>query len=289
LLEVKLLGKFEVKSAGQPVEIPLRAAQSLLAYLMLDAGVPHRREQLAGLFWPDMSDSKAKSNLRQTLSRLRKAIGEQYLVADDLTIAFDETADYRLDARVLDRKAEANTPTADLIETVSVYGGELLPGFYDEWVQLERERLQAAFEHKMTLLLDQLVEAQRWEEVLEWGERWIALGQTPEAAYRALINAHGARGDVSSAAAVYQRCEEALRRNLGVEPSPQTRAARLLAWADVTRDAVDDLRPPVEQADVDRDLTIIRAQLDDATFQAEQAAGHMMTQDEAIAYALSEV
>ena len=241
MLEVRLLGKFEARVDGQPVEIPLRAAQSLLAYLMLDAGTPHRREQLAGLFWPDMPDSRAKSNLRQTLSRLRKAIGEKYLVANDLTIAFDATADYWLDVQVLARKVEAHTATADLIEAVSVYGGELLPGFYDEWALLERERLQVAFEHKMSLLLDRLVEAQRWDDVLDWGERWITLSHAPEAAYRALIMAYGTRGDISNAAAVYQRCEEALRRDLGVEPSPQTRAA----LERVKREATSPIELPV--------------------------------------------
>jgi hypothetical protein len=39
MLEVKLLGKFEVQCNHQPVEIPLRAAQSLLAYLMLTAAL----------------------------------------------------------------------------------------------------------------------------------------------------------------------------------------------------------------------------------------------------------
>jgi predicted ATPase/DNA-binding SARP family transcriptional activator len=225
LLQVKLLGKFEVRVNGQPVEIQMRAAQSLLAYLMLNAGTPHRREQLAGLFWPDRIDTKARHNLRQILWRLRKVIGEKYLTADDLTVAFDAAADYWLDAQVLDRKIEASTSTADLIAAVSVYGGEPLPGFYDEWVLLERERLQAAFNSKMTVLIDRLIEAQRWDEVMKWGERWITVEHSPEAAYRALIIAYGARGDASQAAAAYQRCEEALRRDLGVEPSLQTRAA----------------------------------------------------------------
>ena len=38
MLEVRLLGKFEVRVDGQPVEMPLRAAQALLAYLLLNAG-----------------------------------------------------------------------------------------------------------------------------------------------------------------------------------------------------------------------------------------------------------
>jgi non-specific serine/threonine protein kinase len=76
--------------------------------------------------------------------------------------------------------------------------------------------------------------------------------------------------------------------SLAVQQGQLTRAARLLAWADATREAIRDIRPPVEQADVDRDLAIIRGQLDDATFQAERAIGRVMTMDEAIEYALNE-
>ena len=76
--------------------------------------------------------------------------------------------------------------------------------------------------------------------------------------------------------------------SLAVQQGQLARAARLLAWADATRETIDDRRPPVEQADVDRDLAIIHAQLDDDTFQTAQATGRAMSLDEAIAYALSE-
>ena len=225
MLEVRLLGKFAVRVDGQPVELPLSAAQSLLAYLMLTAGTAHRRERLAGLLWPDMTEPSAKANLRHTLWRLRKALGERdYLLVDDLTVAFDATAEYWLDARVIGAKVEISTTTDELIRAASVYEGELLPGFYDEWAALERERLQAAFERKMTLLVERLAGARRWPEALEWGERWIALGGAPEPAYRALMLGHAGLGDLSAMAAAFQRCAEALRRELGVAPSEQTRA-----------------------------------------------------------------
>ena len=95
---------------------------------------------------------------------------------------------------VLDQKGVEAGPLEDLIAAVSVYEGELLPGFYEDWVSLERDRLQAVFEQRMKVLLDRLVGEQRWAEVLDWGERWIALGNTPEPAYRALMYAHAALG-----------------------------------------------------------------------------------------------
>jgi ABC-type oligopeptide transport system substrate-binding subunit/DNA-binding SARP family transcriptional activator len=225
MLEVRLLGKFEICVDGRPVEVPLRAARSLLAYLLLNAGTDQRREQVAGLIWPDMTDAKAKDNLRHTLWVIRKALGNRdYLLANDLSVSFNATLDYWLDTALLNRKTTDDISADDLLATVSVYGGGLLPGFYDDWIVLERERLQAVFERKMALLLDKLVEAQRWPEVLEWGERWIALGQVPEPAYRALMSAHAGLEDNASVATVYQRCIEALKNELGVEPAAQTRA-----------------------------------------------------------------
>src|SRR5512143_3639270 len=179
MLEIRLLGKFAVTAEGHAVDLPLRAAQSLLAYLALTAGTPHRREQLAGLLWPDADEATAKGNLRHTLWRLRKALGShEVILADELTLTFDAAADYWLDAQVVAQKLPAEASAEDLMAVVSAYGGELLPGFYDDWVVLERERLQAAFEHKMEGLLERLQAAERWAEVLEWGERWIALGHT---------------------------------------------------------------------------------------------------------------
>ena len=51
-------------------------ARALLAYLAMHAGVACRREVLAGLLWPDQPESEARHNLRQALSRLRTAIGD---------------------------------------------------------------------------------------------------------------------------------------------------------------------------------------------------------------------
>jgi DNA-binding SARP family transcriptional activator len=234
LLVVKLLGQFDVRLDGTPIEISGRPAQSLLAYLILRPGIAFRREKLAGLLWPDATEANARNNLRNALWRLRQALGtgqpsagRDYFLADNLTLGFDAEAEVGVDVAVLEgvRAAEPmGNDTADgLIASVSAYRGELLPGFYEEWVAPERERLQAIFEHKMGLLLEHWVAAARWPEVRDWGERWIALGSTPEPAYRALMSAHAGLGDVSQVAAVYARCVEALREQLGVEPSGQTR------------------------------------------------------------------
>lgn len=229
MLKVSLLGQFEVQKDGVLLSIPSRPAQSLLAYLLLTVGTEHRREKLAGLLWPDSSEENARNNLRTALWRLRKVLGSDankrpYLLADDLSITFNQQSDYWVDTSVLECGASAQATTEDLHRFLTHYRGELLPGFYEDWVVLERVRLQAVFEQEVERLLDHLIGERRWAEVLEWGERWIAFGQTPEPAYRALMVAHNELGNHARIAATYQRCVEALRRDLDVEPAEETRA-----------------------------------------------------------------
>jgi DNA-binding SARP family transcriptional activator len=219
MLKVRLLGQFEVRLEGEQVDIRSRPAQSLFAYLILRSGTSHRREKLAGLLWPDSDESNARANLRHALWRIRRAIGDGYINADKITIEFDPEVDYWLDADVL----ESEDGSAEkLLSTVAVYGGELLPGFFDDWVVLDRERFRTTFETRIQEALNSLIERQEWTKALEWGERWIALGDVPEPAFRALMVAHAGMGDTAGVAAVNKRCVTALREELGVEPSEQT-------------------------------------------------------------------
>ncbi|HNS01227.1 MAG TPA: BTAD domain-containing putative transcriptional regulator [Anaerolineae bacterium] len=230
MLELRFLGQFSLLQDGRPVKLSSRPSQSLLAYLCLHAGASFRREKLAGLLWPEASETSARNNLRQALWRIRKALEEagagsqDCLLADDLAIAFDARAPYWLDVEALTRPLPSSPTPADLTPLVAVYGGELLPGFYDEWTMLERERVQAVYERRMAQLLELLVAGRDWTQTATWAERWIALGSTPETAYRSLMIAHAALGDLAAMSAAYQRCVEALWRDLGVEPSEQTTA-----------------------------------------------------------------
>ncbi len=228
MLKIRLLGQFDLKHNGDSIEIPSRSAQSLIAYLVLNTSISHRREKLAGLLWPQASEANARSYLRKALWQAKKFLGaeesgeENYLLADDISISFNPHADYWLDADALGGKPTEAISVEKLIEAVSAYQGELLPGFYEEWVTLERERLKSAFDQKMNMLLSCLVDKRSWNQVVYWGEQWIALGEAPEPAFQALMVSHANMGDMAKVAATYERCVQTLREELSVEPSEQT-------------------------------------------------------------------
>ena len=241
-VEARLLGRFEIRVDGSDVDLQSRAAQSLLAYLMLSAGVRHRREKLACMFWPDADDTNGRSYLRHALWRMRKALGDvKWLSSDDITVAFDPPASYWLDVAVFEHQS-GDTSEDALMQSAGAYQGHLLPGFYDEWAALERERLEALVPDRFGRLIELLAGEKRWGEVTEWAERWVALGGAPEEGYRALMRAYAATGDRSRMLAAYQRCVRALERELDTSPSEQTQELLRELSADARQ--VDARIPP---------------------------------------------
>ena len=96
MLELTLLGSPEVRLHGQPVTgFRSTKAQALLFYLAL-AHRPLQRGMLVALFWADQDESQARVNLNQTLSNLRKLLGD-YIDADRQTLRFNHSLPYRLD------------------------------------------------------------------------------------------------------------------------------------------------------------------------------------------------
>src|SRR4026208_1347027 len=134
MLQIRLLGQFDIHLDKKRITIPTRLGQSLLAYLAITAGTPHRREKLAGTFWLDTSEEGARRNLRQELWRIRKAISTQknievdYLLADEFTITFNGNSAYWLDVAQVEK---GDTDLESLSRNLSCYEGELLPGFYE--------------------------------------------------------------------------------------------------------------------------------------------------------------
>jgi WD40 repeat protein/DNA-binding SARP family transcriptional activator len=226
MLAVKLLGQFEVRLDGIAIDIPSRTAQSLLAYLISNPGTAFRREQLAGVLWPDSTEANSKGYLRSAIWRIRKTLKDissdnsDYILSNKIIITFNHKLPFWVDTQVLEKSKGQSAQ--ELLEETSLYQGELLPGFYEDWVVLERERMRTVFDRKMHRLMQCLIDDKSWEQVIEQAERWISLGDTPEPAYRALMIAYTSLGDKGKALTTFMRCLDALEHELGVGPTEET-------------------------------------------------------------------
>ncbi|MGH7396443.1 MAG: AfsR/SARP family transcriptional regulator, partial [Candidatus Rokuibacteriota bacterium] len=139
-LKVSLLGPLRVVRAGRVLDLPSRKAQALLAYLALPPGRRHARVHLAALLWGGMGDKQARHNLRQSLSVLRRALGDRALIGVGDRVYLDADA-VEVDVAMLervDRESAARFGDGELLEGLSV-GEEP----FDEWLADQRARLRA--------------------------------------------------------------------------------------------------------------------------------------------------
>ncbi len=180
-LKVTLMGQFLVELDGVPVELPSRVAQSVFAYLALNAGKAIRREKLAGVFWPELPEANARNQLRHTLWRIRKAIsqlgydGLAFIPENTLHVKLCVGPGYQLDVADLLQPITSAHSTEVVMAQLAKYD-ELLPGFTsprDEWVCDWHYRLEQAYACKGLLIVDRLMREGRWHEALDWGSRLI--------------------------------------------------------------------------------------------------------------------
>jgi DNA-binding SARP family transcriptional activator len=222
-LRARLLGTMDLRLGGQRLA-PLDSAraESLLAYLLLHRDAPQPRQHLAFLLWPGSTESQAHTNLRKVLLILRRALPD----AGRLIDIGPRTLQWRADVPVwLDvEQFEQALAAGRLEEAVGLYAGELLEGRYDEWLTSERERLAGLHLEALERLARQHGQHRRWPEAIRGAERLVAGDPLREEGHRLLIRLCQASGDRARAVRAYHACAAALERELGVEPSPETRA-----------------------------------------------------------------
>ena len=85
-LHINLLGPLTVTINHRAATFRTDAERVLLAYLAAHQGTPQRRDTLAGLLSPDRGDADALTYLRNRLTRLRAAIGDNEATPPWLTI-----------------------------------------------------------------------------------------------------------------------------------------------------------------------------------------------------------
>jgi DNA-binding SARP family transcriptional activator len=197
-------------------------AESLLAYLLLHRDAPQPRQRLAFLLWPGSTEPQAQTNLRKVLHTLRRALPG----ADSLIETGPRTLRWRTDAPLwLDvEHFERALAEGRLKEAVETYTGELLEGRYDEWLMVERERLAGLYAEALERLARQHEVGLRWPEAIRCAERLVAQDPLREESHRLLMQLCRASGDRARAVRAYHVCATALERELGIEPSAETRA-----------------------------------------------------------------
>jgi DNA-binding SARP family transcriptional activator len=224
-LRLTLLGGFALQQGGQEVGIGA-GGQRLVAFLAL-RDRPLRRLHVAGTLWPDYSPARSLAVLRTTLWRVNQS-GRRVVTATPSHLGLHP--DIEVDVRELTAfarrlNASAAGPTSIDLDTVGLgeLSGDLLPDWYDEWLQHEGEALRQTRLHALETLAGALSAAGRHADAIQAALTAIHLEPLRETAHRTLIETHLAEGNWSEARRQFHRCRRLLREELEVEPSESLR------------------------------------------------------------------
>ena len=209
---------------GRRHELP-EGSKRLVAFLALSERRAGRRVAACRL-WPTVTESRAAGNLRSALWRLRGA-GLDVVEADKEALALrrDVLVDVELIFEWADRLIGGAATERDLAcGAWRARCVELLPGWYDDWVLLERERLRHRYLHGLEAMSLRLTRNGRCAEAVEAAMAVVAVDPLRESAQRLLVEAHLAEGNVSEALRCYQHYRALAHRELRVDPSPELTA-----------------------------------------------------------------
>jgi DNA-binding SARP family transcriptional activator/predicted ATPase len=234
-MQINLFGNLRMSFAGRPVTaVNTNRLHSLIAYLILHGDTPQPRERVAFMLWPASSESQARTNLRQLLHHLKRALPSECnpLVSDNFAVRWRQDAACVIDtvdfqaALVEAASARAEKDRAREIQTLTtaaqLYEDDLLPGLYDEWLTPLREDYRRRISEALHRLATLFEERKEYAAAIPFAERLVALDSLGESHHQLLIRLHAANHDRSSALRAYHQCMRVLRREMGVEPGSAT-------------------------------------------------------------------
>jgi serine/threonine protein kinase/predicted ATPase len=240
-LSITTLGTFQATLDDMPLrEFESDKARALLVYLVIEASRPHRREALAGLLWPDVSETAARANLRRVLSNVRQVIGDRnsdapFLLVTRQSIQFDVERDFWLDVAEFQQAVtgeHGRSPAIHQLEqAVALYNGPFLAGFslpdsapFEEWLRLTGQALEQQVGATLRRLAHYYESQADYAAGIPYARRWLELDPYAEVAHRQMMRLLALSGQRSDALAQYDTCCQRLADELGIEPAAETQA-----------------------------------------------------------------
>lgn len=234
-MQISLFGRLEVECQGRIVSgLEAHKVQELLCYLVIYKEHFHSREKLASHLWADKTTSQAKRNLRQVIYQLQSALPDScdLLLVEPEWIGLNPAARYWVDVAVFEQQYLAlqevrgdeltDQQAAQLHQSVELYRGELLEGWYQDWCIYERERFQTMYLSILDRLLAHAEASYDYEHGLIYGLQILRYDRAHERTYQRLMRLYYQAGDRSRALKQYNACVAALADELDVAPSEAT-------------------------------------------------------------------
>ena len=233
---VNVLGPFGIRHGCETMNIR-DGLNKLIAFVALNEP---KRSTIIGSFWPDVPETKACARLRTALWQIKRGCdGLIHVKSGRLVIGERVSVDCRLiRSRALETFANPHSvPLQDL-----VFGhrelGELLTGWNDEWITLEREYWRQLELHWLEAAASELFARGHIALALQAATSAVLLEPFRESANLLTIQIHSGEGNYLEAAKCGERYVGLIRDHFSAKPSPAFFAGLKLALGEGTPRAI---------------------------------------------------
>lgn len=229
-IAVHALGASQVIRDGRVLTLSdwqTHEARDLFFYLMFSP--PRTKEQIALVFWPDISPARLKMRFKTNIYRIRQALGQNVITFEDEFYRFNPYVDHSCDIDEFHALVAAAKETDDpsrvvelLRSAIDLVQGPFLPDLDSIWVSDIRSSLASEYHVALYSLAEGYLAVGDPENCLAISEKLVALDPLQEKAHRLRMQAFAALRDRPGLAKQYQQCKDVLERELGILPSNET-------------------------------------------------------------------
>jgi len=226
-LEITSFGEIMVRHNQQIVELSdwqTREARDLFLFLLQSPALT--KEQIALVFWPDISPARLKMRFKINIYRIRQAVGQDAIVFEDDHYRFNRTINYIWDREEFDKlfeklqQAIGRSEKRKLLEhAATLLAGDYLADLDADWVVLDRLKYQEIYRYVMLELATHYLQDGQAHNCLHIARRILMSDPLLESAHRLIIQAYASLHDPASMTLQYRQYRQTLENELGLEPS----------------------------------------------------------------------
>ncbi|MGB5758625.1 MAG: AAA family ATPase [Acidimicrobiales bacterium] len=258
---VRLLGGFSVRFGRHALDSLPPQAVSLLGYLIVNRERSQTRDLLAGKFWPELPEDRARKRLSNTLWQIKNATSEvgipELLVTRPNSVQFTQAHPVSVDSEDFDaeladferelRTRQLRGVLADrLAAVVADYPGDFLSGHYHDWIEPERDRIRDRYHGALAQLIQLYKSRSEYDVALRFAATLVKQEPLREDLHQEVMRLHALLGQAPAAERQFEVCRRVMQIELGVEPSSETFELRERIRSDAPSPSVRELPSEAE-------------------------------------------
>ena len=230
-LYIRSLGRMQVKFNNKFItssDWQTQAARDMF-FMLLAKPEGMTKEEISLILWPDASPEDVKFRFKNTVYRLRRAVGKNTVVLEQDIYRFNNSLDYEYDVEIFMKECvhanQVKDPMQKLTyfrEAIKTYRGDYLSELDETWVLAAREYLRQNYLNILMQVSKIYLELANFELAQEYCQRLLNEDNLLEDAHRLALRIYAARGNRAGLVRQYQRCVEVFEKEINAAPSLQT-------------------------------------------------------------------